>query len=176
MGRRAARRGRALEIHVSDQPSRSRLLSSPLHSLQQSGHHSLTESYDLHERLPLLEQLCLEADRRADRGLPLDHEEMKDVFRPDLDISTALNAKALQGRRERVAALEEQLAELEAGNALVHAKLVGNVDEAERRQAEAKALLDAMEGAVKDLQPDAALEKRMRNTLDGLASELGPRV
>lgn len=72
--------------------------------------------------------------------------------------------------------MEEQLAELEAGNALVHAKLVGNVDEAERRQAEAKALLDAIEGAVRDLQPDAALEKRMRNTLDGLASELGPRV
>lgn len=164
--------------HVSSEamdPLRTQLITD-LKQLIQEEHSVLLEDYLLHQKLPELHRLSLEADRRADKGLPLDHEEMKDVWRAELDITTALNAKAVIGQRLRVKAMERELKDLEASNARLYGELQAKTSEADGKQAEAKVLLDVMDRVVDDLQMGTSIEKQLKGNLEALASELGPRA
>lgn len=66
--------------------------------------------------------------------------------------------------------------QIEANNALLHAQLKANSTEADQKQQGVRGLLDALEQAVKDLQPSTATETQLRTTLESLAAELGPRA
>ncbi|CAO1618201.1 unnamed protein product [Jaminaea pallidilutea] len=157
------------------EPARVELVSELKETIQRE-QATLIQEYELDDRLKELQRLADEADRRADRGLSLDDERMKDVWRPDLNISTALHARAVPSQRERISKLESELAEIEANNALLHAQLKANSTEADQKQQGVRGLLDALEQAVKDLQPSSTTERQLRTTLESLAAELGPRA
>ncbi|PWN29808.1 hypothetical protein BDZ90DRAFT_269723 [Jaminaea rosea] len=157
------------------EPARQALVSSLKDTIKRE-QASLVGEYELEDRLRELQRLAVEADQRAERGLELESEEMKDVWRADLDISTALHARAIPAQRERVAKLEAELAEIEESNTLLHSQLTANINEADEKQADVRGFLDMLERAVSELKPPVGLEKELRGNLEALAAELGPRA
>lgn len=62
------------------EPARQALVSSLKDTIKRE-QASLVGEYELEDRLRELQRLAVEADQRAERGLELDSEEMKDVWR-----------------------------------------------------------------------------------------------
>ncbi|WFD30211.1 tyrosinase [Malassezia sp. CBS 17886] len=133
---------------------------------------ALIVRHDLGDRLAELQTLADEADNRQQRALPQGSSELKDVWRPDLDISTAIRARIAADQATRVPALEQQLSELQASNAESHARITAADDAAERATRDVDASLTLLGTLAQTL--DVTDEQRVREKVDSLLSELGP--
>ncbi|WFD39628.1 tyrosinase [Malassezia japonica] len=135
----------------------------------------LIVKHDLNTRLSELEDLVSEADEREKHAYTPESAELKDVWRPDLGISTAIRARVAADQESRIPALEQELAELHASNAESCARIKATEEEAQRAQQQvddALTMLDELLDAV-TLQ-DANDVKALETMLDALLTELGP--
>lgn len=76
----------------------------------------LVSKYNLSQRLAELEELTAEADARHKERAPKKRDDLKDVWRPDLDIRTAIRARVSAEQAPRIEALQAELAELQSLN------------------------------------------------------------
>ncbi|CAO1620729.1 unnamed protein product [Parajaminaea phylloscopi] len=136
----------------------------------------LIEEYELDAKLRELQQLAVLADAKADQNWDPEDDRLKDVWRPDLDISTILHARAVPAQRERVARLQAELDELEASNEALHQTLTRNMADADDKQSQVDELLSSLTKAVTELQTDPESEQQLLACLQALDAELGPRA
>ena len=73
---------------------------------------TLITKYDLTTRLSQLHTLAREADTRQERAHLPESAGWKDVWRPDLDITTAVRARVDAEQGDRVAEMEKELEEV----------------------------------------------------------------
>ncbi|EPQ28820.1 uncharacterized protein PFL1_03623 [Pseudozyma flocculosa PF-1] len=137
---------------------------------------NLIQENDLEHKLASLHRLVKEADERYAKGLKGGEEEAKDVWRADLDIETAISARAIPDQEERVAALRKELDEVLETNATIHADLKSLSARAEEKRFLAKEALDALDAAINALEASPSMEKQLRDTMDGLLADLGART
>lgn len=90
--------------------SRQRYAYVPL--LTQGDLEELIVKHDLNARLSELEDLVSEADEREKHAYTPESAELKDVWRPDLGITTAIHARVAADQASRIPALEQELAEV----------------------------------------------------------------
>lgn len=69
---------------------------------------------ELEARLLELQALVDEADERQKHAYAPESLELKDVWRPDLDIATAVRARVAADQQLRIPALKQELAEVGA--------------------------------------------------------------
>ncbi|SHO77715.1 Uncharacterized protein MSYG_2057 [Malassezia sympodialis ATCC 42132] len=134
---------------------------------------ALVEQHNLGTRLAELDTLTHEADERQRQGTS--DAELKDVWRPDLDIATAIRARVAADQAPRLAALEAELARLQAANAESEARLADTAAQTTAARAEVRdalALIDQLLDSVSMKAPED--EQALRATLDTLLTELGP--
>ena len=161
--------------------------------LTQNDLDELVVKHDLGARLSELQELVDEADERERNAYAPHSAELKDVWRPDLDISTAIRARITADQQARMPALEHELAEvrrplltrqLQAANAESAERITATEQEADEMQAhvaDALAMLDnvrrpsqvltQLRGAVTLPSEDA---KALQAMLDALLTDLGP--
>ncbi|KAI3627078.1 hypothetical protein CBS14141_001079 [Malassezia furfur] len=142
--------------------------------LTQNDLDELVVKHDLGARLSELQELVDEADERERNAYAPHSAELKDVWRPDLDISTAIRARITADQQARMPALEHELAELQAANAESAERITATEQEADEMQAhvaDALAMLDKLRGAVTLPSEDA---KALQAMLDALLTDLGP--
>ncbi|PWY97486.1 hypothetical protein BCV70DRAFT_202828 [Testicularia cyperi] len=96
-------------------------------------------------RLQELHRLTQEADKRYHDGLDRNSDLCKDVWRPDLDIETAISARAITDQELRVAALKKELADVQAQNDQIHQHLMTTVAQYDTLRSEAREALDALD-------------------------------
>ena len=84
--------------------------------LTQNDLEKLIQQYALDARLAELQELTREADERQERAYAPEAPELKDVWRPDLDITTAIRARIAADSEPRVARLRDELAEVRCGS------------------------------------------------------------
>lgn len=133
----------------------------------------LIEQHDLGTRLAELETLTHEADERQRQGAS--DTELRDVWRPDLDIATAIRARVAADQAPRLEALEAELARLQTANAESEARLAAAAAQttAARTQVQdALVFIDQLLDSVSMKTPED--EQALRATLDTLLTELGP--
>lgn len=136
---------------------------------------ALIEQYDLGTRLAELESLTHEADERQRQGTAPNDAELRDMWRPDLDIATAIRARVTAEQAPRIAALEAELARIQAANAESEARLAdatAQTTAARTQLRDALALIDQLLDSVSMKAPED--EQALRATLDTLRTELGP--
>ena len=97
---------------------------------------ALVEQHNLGTRLAELDTLTHEADERQRQGTS--DAELKDVWRPDLDIATAIRARVAADQAPRLAALEAELARLQAANAESEARLADTAAQTTAARAEVR--------------------------------------
>ncbi|KAN0063070.1 hypothetical protein ACQY0O_004233 [Thecaphora frezii] len=131
---------------------------------------------DLEHKLAELHEMVREADERFQKGVKVGDEEVRDVWRPDLDIETAISARAIPDQEQRVAALREELEQILDTNATIHADLKSLSSRTEEKRVQAREALDALDASIQALEADPAMEKRLRETMDGLLADLGARM
>lgn len=134
---------------------------------------ALIEKHDLGTRLSELDMLTHEAEERQRQGTS--DTELKDVWRPDLDISTAIRARVAADQRPRLEVLEAELARLQAANAESEARLADSAAQTDAARAQvqnALALIGQLLESVSMKAPED--EQALRATLDTLLTELGP--
>ncbi|PWN51582.1 hypothetical protein IE53DRAFT_367940 [Violaceomyces palustris] len=136
----------------------------------------LLEEYELGPKLAELQQLADEADQRLARGFKLGSEELKDVWRPDLDIETAISAKAIPAQRERIRKLELELEKVRTANSQAHAELEEILKQDSEKRSEAKEALDSLEQTVQALETSPEMEKELNEVMDLLLKDLGARA
>lgn len=105
----------------------------------------LVAKNELEVRLRELQELVDEADEREKHAYTPESAELKDVWRPDLDISTAIRARIAADQQTRMPVLEQELAEVHAANAESAARLAATeqaADDAQAHVADALAMLD----------------------------------
>ena len=132
---------------------------------------ALVEQHNLGTRLAELDTLTHEADERQRQGTS--DAELKDVWRPDLDIATAIRARVAADQAPRLAALEAELARLQAAKS--EARLADTAAQTTAARAEVRdalALIDQLLDSVSMKAPED--EQALRATLDTLLTELGP--
>ncbi|WFD05848.1 hypothetical protein MVES1_001182 [Malassezia vespertilionis] len=135
----------------------------------------LVTKYDLRARLDELELLTSEADERQKRDYAPHASELKDVWRPDLDISTAIRARVATEQESRIAALEEELAELYASNAESYARIEASeahIHAAQEQVSVSCAMLDKLLASV--ALSDQGNGRSVHTMMDALITELGP--
>ncbi|WFC94440.1 tyrosinase [Malassezia brasiliensis] len=134
----------------------------------------LVEKHDLGSRLSELQELVDEADERERNAYAPQSAELKDVWRPDLDISTAIRARIAADQQARMPALEHEFAELQAANAESAERIAAieqEADDVQANVADALAMLDKLRGAVSLPSEDA---KALHAMLDALLTDMGP--
>jgi hypothetical protein len=99
-------------------------------------------SYDLRDKLLQLEELTQEAVARKTS----DKEELIDVWRPNLDLSTAYYSKSVPAQRQRVTLLEQELINVETENAELYASLENTMADEQELRMEAVTSLDSLQG------------------------------
>lgn len=82
---------------------------------------ALISKYELSQRLTELEELTAEADERQHSAFA----DLKDVWRPDLDIQTAIRARVSADQTPRIDSLQAELAELREQNLASEQRLHG---------------------------------------------------
>lgn len=142
----------------------------------------LIEKYELVTRLAELDTLTHEADERGRAAPAPTSAELKDVWRPDIDIRTAIRARVAADQAPRLQALAAELAEVEAANAASEARIAeceAQTRAAQAQVTEALALLDKVGTSFSwQLQQRLALqtpddEQALRDTLEALLTDLG---
>ncbi|KAI3625421.1 hypothetical protein CBS9595_000782 [Malassezia furfur] len=154
-----------------------------VHGLTQDDLNELVAKHDLGARLSELQELVDETDERERNAYAPQSAELKDVWRPDLDISTAIRARIAADQQARMPALEHELAEvrcislthqLQAANAESAERIAAieqEADEVQAHVADALAMLDKLRGAVSLPSEDA---KALQAMLDALLTDMGP--
>ncbi|CEH18196.1 POLYAMINE-MODULATED FACTOR 1 [Ceraceosorus bombacis] len=138
-------------------------------------------TFELPQRLAELQELVEEADERIRKGAVPGEEDVKDVWRADLDIETAISARSVAAQRANLLALEQELAELQDGNRKAHIEMKRVAGRANGRQALAKEALDALDQSVALLEqesPESAgkrdgIETRVHAIVTQLMADLG---
>ncbi|KAL4400974.1 MIS12/MIND type complex protein [Malassezia pachydermatis] len=135
----------------------------------------LIVKYELGPRLAELEALTQEADERQRHAHAPTSAELKDVWRPTIDIATAIRARVSAEQAPRIAALEAELAELQAANAASEARIASMEAETQAAQDQVSrsfTLLDELLHAISMQAPED--EKALRATLDTLLQDTRP--
>ena len=164
-----------------------------MHGLTQDDLNELVAKHDLGARLSELQELVDEADERERNAHAPQSAELKDVWRPDLDISTAIRARIAADQQARMPALEHELAEvrcislthqLQAANAESAERIAAieqEADEVQAHVADALAMLDKVRRRARDLiQLRGAVSlpsedaKALQAMLDALLTDMGP--
>ncbi|CDW96314.1 hypothetical protein, partial [Sporisorium scitamineum] len=86
---------------------------------------NLIESNDLEAKLASLHRLAQEADARYQAGYQEGAEEIKDVWRKEMDLETAVSARAIPDQERRVDQLRAELEVVRKQNQAIHAALLG---------------------------------------------------
>ncbi|CBQ72641.1 conserved hypothetical protein [Sporisorium reilianum SRZ2] len=136
----------------------------------------LIESNDLEAKLASLHRLAQEADARYQAGYQDGAEEIKDVWRKEMDLETAISARAIPDQEKRVAQLKAELELVRKHNQAIHAALLDTRARSEAIQSDARDSLDALESAIKGLEATPDMQKQLRQTMDDLLQDLGARV
>ncbi|SPO27126.1 uncharacterized protein UTRI_10587_B [Ustilago trichophora] len=136
----------------------------------------LIESNDLEAKLASLHRLAHEADVRYQAGYQEGADEIKDVWRKDLDLETAISAKAIPDQERRVNELKIELDQVRRQNSRIHAELMDTKARCDAIQRDARDSLDALESATKGLEASPDMQKQLRQTMDDLLQDLGARV
>lgn len=132
---------------------------------------TLISKYELSQRLQELEELTAEADKRQHNAFA----DLKDVWRPDLDIQTAIRARVSADQAPRIEALQAELAELQEQNRASEERLHGTeaqIDAVRSNVTSALEMLDKLLVSVSINAPED--EQALRAMLDALLTELGP--
>ncbi|SJX62472.1 uncharacterized protein SRS1_13322 [Sporisorium reilianum f. sp. reilianum] len=136
----------------------------------------LIESNDLEAKLASLHRLAQEADARYQAGYQDGAEEIKDVWRKEMDLETAISARAIPDQEKRVVQLKAELELVRKHNQAIHAALLDTRARSEAIQSDARDSLDALESAIKGLEATPDMQKQLRQTMDDLLQDLGARV
>lgn len=129
-----------------------------------------------------LQELVSEADEREKHAYTPQSVELKDVWRPDLDISTAIRARVAADQQTRVPALERELEELRASNAESYDRILASEQAADAASADVAtslAMVDEVRAPSNQLLSAVTLAspeegKALRAMVDALLTELGP--
>lgn len=105
----------------------------------------LIESNDLEAKLASLHRLAQEADARYQAGYAEDAPEIKDVWRKELDLETAISARAIPDQERRVKELKKELELVRKENRAIHADLLDTRARSHAIQSDARDSLDALE-------------------------------
>lgn len=105
----------------------------------------LIESNDLEAKLASLHHLAQEADARYHAGYEEGSEELKDVWKKDLDLETAISARAIPDQQRRVEELKKELDEVRKSNQEIHQSLLETRARSDATQRDARDSLDALE-------------------------------
>lgn len=105
----------------------------------------LIESNELESKLASLHRLAHEADARYQAGYQEGAEELKDVWRKDLDLETAISAKAIPDQERRVNELKLELEQVRKQNRRIHGELMDTRARCDAIHRDARESLDALE-------------------------------
>ncbi|KDN44128.1 hypothetical protein K437DRAFT_257168 [Tilletiaria anomala UBC 951] len=160
---------------------------------------TLIEEHDLTLRLNELDALVAEANERAESSTSTDRssnkgkhresvadaasagqqsdadEGLKDVWRPNLDIQTALLARSNPDRADRIRKLETELDKIRQANRKRRDELRDTRAKALAKQQHAADTLDSLMNSIAALQPNAQLDESMKDLKEAILTELGPR-
>ncbi|GAK65365.1 uncharacterized protein PAN0_008d3582 [Moesziomyces antarcticus] len=136
----------------------------------------LIESNELEAKLASLHRLAHEADARFHAGYAEGAEELKDVWRKELDLDTAISARAIPDQQRRVDQLKQELDQVRKQNNDIHATLLQTQKRANAIQQDARESLNALESAIKGLEATPEMQNQLRQTMDDLLHDLGARV
>ncbi|KIS69563.1 uncharacterized protein UMAG_12182 [Mycosarcoma maydis] len=136
----------------------------------------LIDSNDLQAKLASLHRLTQEADARYQAGYAENAPEIKDVWRKEIDLETAISAKAIPDQERRVDQLKLELDSVRKQNRAIHAALLETRARSTAIQRDATDSLDALESAIKGLEATPDMQKQLRQTMDDLLQDLGARV
>ncbi|SPO27470.1 uncharacterized protein UTRI_10587 [Ustilago trichophora] len=136
----------------------------------------LIESNELESKLASLHRLAHEADLRYQAAYQQGAEEIKDVWSKDLDLETAISAKAIPDQERRVNELKLELEQVRIQNSKIHEQLMDTRARCDAIQRDARDSLDALDSAIKGLEATPDMQKQLRQTMDDLLQDLGARV
>lgn len=105
----------------------------------------LIDSNDLQAKLASLHRLTQEADARYQAGYAENAPEIKDVWRKEIDLETAISAKAIPDQERRVDQLKLELDSVRKQNRAIHATLLETRARSTAIQRDATDSLDALE-------------------------------
>lgn len=105
----------------------------------------LIESNELEAKLASLHRLAHEADARFHAGYAEGAEELKDVWRKEFDLDTAISARAIPDQQRRVDQLKQELDQVRKQNNDIHATLLQTQKRANAIQQDARESLNALE-------------------------------
>lgn len=105
----------------------------------------LIESNELEAKLASLHRLAQEADARYQAGYQEDAEEIKDVWRKDLDLETAISARAIPDQERRINELKAELELVRKQNKSIYAELLDTRSRCDAIQTDARDSLDALD-------------------------------
>lgn len=108
---------------------------------------------DLDLKLQELHELTQEADQRYHDGLKSGSQELKDTWRSDLDIQTAISARAIPEQEHRIAQLKHELDQVHQQNDALHRELRQVVGQTESIKSEAKEALDSLDSVSREYYP-----------------------
>ncbi|KAJ9480221.1 hypothetical protein PHBOTO_003441 [Pseudozyma hubeiensis] len=136
----------------------------------------LIESNDLEAKLASLHRLTQEADARYQAGYREGAVEIMDVWRKEMDLETAVSARAIPDQERRVEILRKELEAVRKENQVIHRELLQTRARSDAIQTDARESLNALESAIKGLEATPDMQKQLRQTMDDLLQDLGARV
>ncbi|KAJ1035769.1 hypothetical protein NDA13_000428 [Ustilago tritici] len=136
----------------------------------------LIESNELEAKLASLHRLTQEADARYQAGHEYGSEELKDVWRKNLDLETAISARAIPNQERRVQELKAELELVRKQNRAIHTEMLDTRARSLAIRSDAQDSLDALESAIRGLEATPDMQKQLRQTMDDLLQDLGARV
>ena len=105
----------------------------------------LIESNELEAKLASLHRLAHEADARYHAGYAPDADETKDVWRKDLDLETAISARAIPDQQRRIAQLKAELDDVRRQNQAIHSEMLETRARCDAIHSDARLSLDALD-------------------------------
>ncbi|KAE8270421.1 hypothetical protein A4X09_0g1912 [Tilletia walkeri] len=153
----------------------SRTLVGQLKSFVLTQHVQLVQGFEIDARLAELSEMVEEANARIAKGLQPDSEELKDAWRPHLTAAQVVLARQIPEQRDEIERLEAQLRELEEDNIQQEIQLKAVKADREAQVSKTRSALSNLDKTVKAMDFDEAMEKRIRETMDALLIEVGPR-
>ncbi|GAC93096.1 hypothetical protein PHSY_000657 [Pseudozyma hubeiensis SY62] len=165
----------------------------------------LIESNDLEAKLASLHRLTQEADARYQAGYREGAVEIMDVWRKEMDLQTAVSARAIPDQERRIEILRKELETVRKENHVIHRELLQTRARSDAIQTDARESLNALESvstsstkppqstsqrtsysrsnlqrqkkqAIKGLEATPDMQKQLRQTMDDLLQDLGARV
>ncbi|UZJ52392.1 hypothetical protein CBS101457_001712 [Exobasidium rhododendri] len=127
-------------------------------------------TYGLEEKLAQLQKLTEEAAARN-----VTQGSNTDVWRPNLDLSTALYSRSVPAQSQRIALLDQELVEIEEENSRLYSRLRKVMSSEEELRSEANDALQCLDETIEGLETSPELAKQIRESITLLSEKLGPR-